>query len=62
MSVTKFTRGFVKTCLEYKINRINCMRDYDIMTDHERGLSLEQLGIKYGISKQAIHKIVHKLQ
>lgn len=62
MSVTKFTRGFVKTCLEYKINRINTIRDYDIMTDHDKGMSLEQIAIKYSLHKSSIYKIVHKLQ
>lgn len=60
--VTKFTRAFVNTCIEYKINRINTIRDYDIVADRDRGLSYEQIAIKHGITKQAVAQIIKKLQ
>lgn len=59
---TQFTRGFVKTCLEYKINRISTMRDYDILTDHEKGMSIRQLAIKHSMSVQGVFNIIHKLK
>jgi len=58
--LTKFSRDFVKTCIEYKINRVSSIRDYDIVKDHESGKSIRQLAIKYEITPKAVFDIIHK--
>lgn len=62
MSITRFSRKFVATCVEYKIARVSTLRDYDIVMDHKKGLTLGQLANKYKLSKQGVFDIIHKYE
>lgn len=57
-SPTNFTRDFIKTAVEYKIAEPSKLRDYDILKDREKGMSQQQLAIKYGLSRQSIINII----
>lgn len=55
----RFSRSHWETAVAYEGSKENILRDYDILKDRERGLSCGQLAIKYGITCQAIMKIVN---
>lgn len=59
--LTEFSKGFIEMMAEKKIaTDKNILRDYDILKDNERGLSLSQLAIKYGLHRDTIKLVVSK--
>lgn len=58
--ILKFSRDFIKTCVQYKICNDTVLRDYDILKSHKEGMSLGMLSIKYSMSVRQIFNIVHK--
>jgi hypothetical protein len=59
--ITEFSKGFIEMMAKKKVaNDKNITRDYDILKDKERGLSLSQLAIKYSLSRQSIKDIASK--
>lgn len=62
MSITRFSKDFVKTCVAYKIAKVSIVRDYEIMEEHEKGLSFQQIATKFGLTRMQICNIVHKYE
>lgn len=61
MRITAFSKQFWKTVVECKgVGNKNVLRDYDIIKDREKGMTLGQLSIKYGLSEKQIHVIINK--
>jgi hypothetical protein len=58
--ITKFTRKFWETCVQYKGTDKIVLRDYDMMKLHERGKSLQQIATKYGLTKRGVIKALAK--
>ena len=58
--ITRFTRSFIKTCVDHKICDDTKLRDYDILKDHAKGMTLGQLSIKYHLSIKHIHHLIKK--
>lgn len=58
--ITRFSRSFIKTCVENKVCDESKLRHYDIMKDHNAGMTLQQIANKYGMTKVGIYNIVHK--
>lgn len=56
----RFSRSHWETAVAYEGSDPLVVRDYDILKDREKGLSCGQLAIKYGITCQAIMKIINK--
>lgn len=55
--ITKFTRAFWETVVAYKGNQPSVLRDYDVLKDHEKGMSYSQLAIKYKIDRSTAIEI-----
>ena len=60
--ITRFSRGFIKTCVENKVSEPEVLRNYDIITAHKDGKTIGQLAIKFGLSKKHIHHIINKYE
>lgn len=60
MKLTSFSKEFWKTAVECKATKKNLLRDYDIISDRERGLTIGQLAIKYKLSEKQISVIINQ--
>lgn len=60
MSLTKFSRAFWETAVAYKGSPPTVLRDYDILKDHERGMSYSQLAIRYKINRATAINICNR--
>lgn len=58
--ITKYSRGFIENMVKDKVAQPETLRNYDIITDHKRGLSYSQLAIKYNLSRMQIIRILKK--
>lgn len=59
--INKYSRTFVENMVNAKMLSEDKLRDYDIVKDHvERGMSYQQLAIKYQLSRRYIITIVSK--
>ena len=56
----KFSRTFWETAVAYKGSEPTVLRDYDVLREVAKGKSYTQIGIRYGISKDTIIRIVKK--
>lgn len=56
--ITKYSKTFIENMVKDKVAEPKVLRDYDILKDRERGLSIGQLCIKYGLSKPTIISII----
>ncbi len=60
--ITRFSRGFIKTCVENKVSEPEVLKYYDIIKAHKEGKTIGQLSIKFGFSKKHIHAIINKYE
>lgn len=60
MSLLKFSRQFWETAVAYKGSDPNVLRDYDILTDLNKGKTWTQIQIKHGVCRTTIANIVSK--
>lgn len=60
--ITRFTRGFIKTCVENKVSEPETLRNWDIIKAHKDGKTIGQLSIKFHLSKKHIHHIINKYE
>lgn len=60
MNPLKFSRGFWEMAHACGGTRDNILRDYDILSDHKKGLTIGQLSHKYGLAKSSVWEIVNK--
>ena len=58
--ITKFSRSFWETVVAYKGNQPNVLRDYDILKCHEKGMSYEQIAIRYKITRRTAIDICNR--
>ena len=58
--ITNFSRAFIQTAVAYKIADPTKIRDYDILKDHEKGMSHGQIAIKHGLSRRSIIDIIQR--
>jgi len=58
--IEKLSRGYWEIAVKHRGCDPLVLRDYDIIKDHERGLSLGQLAIKYCMTKRNIINILKK--
>lgn len=56
--ITKYSKTFIENMVKEKIADPKVLRDYDIIKDRDRGLTIGQLVIKYSLSKQSIISIL----
>lgn len=59
-SPTSFSRIFIQTVIEHRIADPSKLRDYDILSDHKTGMSMQQIANKHGLSKRSVLNIIHK--
>lgn len=57
--ITKYPKELIQTMVKEKIAKSQAIRNYDIITDRNRGLSLGQLAIKYNLTRMQITRIVN---
>lgn len=60
--ITRFTRGFIKTCVDNKVSEPTVLRDWDIIKSHNEGKTIGQIAIKFGLSKKHIHHLINKYE
>ena len=58
--IEKYSKEFIKNMVRDKVASPKILRDYDIITDRNRGLTIGQLSIKYNLSKPTIYSILKK--
>lgn len=58
--ITKFSRDFWKTAVAYGGSDECVLRHYDVLTERKRGLTYEQIAIKFGLSKRQVIRICTK--
>lgn len=58
--MTRFSRSFVATAVEYNIADEEKIRHYDILKDKENGLSAGQIANKHGISRRHVFRVLEK--
>jgi Mor family transcriptional regulator len=58
--LTKFSKGFWEMAVAYGGSNENVLRDYDILQERKRGLTYEQLAIKFNLSRVHIIRICNK--
>lgn len=58
--IEKLSRGYWEIAVKHKGCDPIILRDYDIIKDRERGLTLGQLAIKYNMTKMNVIKILTK--
>jgi len=56
--ITKYSKTFIENMVKDKVAEPKILRDYDIMKDRDRGLTIGQLCIKYSLSKPTIISIL----
>lgn len=56
--ITKYSKTFIENMVKDKVAQPKTLRDYDILKDRERGLTIGQLCIKYNLSKPTIISII----
>jgi len=52
--ITNHSKDFWKAIVAYGVADEKVLRNYDIITDHKRGLSYSQLAIKYKLSRDRV--------
>jgi Mor family transcriptional regulator len=57
--ITKYSKDLISTLVKEKIAKPQSLRNYDIITDRQKGLSLGQLSIKYQLTRMQIIRIVN---
>lgn len=57
--ITKYPKDFISNLVKEKIAKPNSLRNYDIVSDRQRGLSLGQLAIKYDLTRMQIIRILN---
>jgi Mor family transcriptional regulator len=57
--LTKYPKDFISNLVKEKIAKPNSIRNYDIVSDRQRGLSLGQLAIKYELTRMQIIRILN---
>jgi transposase len=60
MKLTKFSRSFWETTVEYGGADVTVLRDYDIIKAKMEGKSNTQIAIKHGISRMTVIRTVKK--
>lgn len=58
--ITKFSKQFIQNMVNEKVAEPRILRNYDIIVDRNRGLSVGQLCIKYAMSKSQILRIINE--
>jgi len=56
--ITKYSKTFIENMVRDKVAEPKILRDYDILKDRDRGLTIGQLCIKYQLSKPTIFAIL----
>jgi len=56
--IEKYSKEFIKNMVRDKVASPKILRDYDIITDRNRGLTIGQLCIKYSLTKPTILDIL----
>lgn len=56
--ITKYSKQFIQNMVNDKVAHPKTLRDYDILKDRERGLTIGQLSIKYDLHKTTILEIL----
>jgi len=56
--ITKYSKTFIENMVKDKVADPKVLRDYDIIKDRDRGLTIGQLVIKYSLSKPTIISIL----
>jgi Mor family transcriptional regulator len=57
--ITKYPKELIQNMVKEKIAKPQSLRNYDIVTDRQRGLSLGQLAIKYDLTRMQIIRILN---
>jgi DNA invertase Pin-like site-specific DNA recombinase len=57
--ITKFSRQFVETAVEYGLADKLKLLHYDILKDREQGKTLSQIAIKRGINVRSVSRILN---
>jgi len=57
--ITKYPKELIQSMVKEKIAKPQSLRNYDIVTDRQRGLSLGQLAIKYDLTRMQIIRILN---
>jgi Mor family transcriptional regulator len=58
--ITKFSRDFCKTVVAYGMADETLVRNHDIISDRKRGMTINQLAIKYHVHRTTIIRICNK--
>lgn len=57
--ITKYSKDLISNLVKEKIAKPTSLRNYDIVSDRQRGLSLGQLAIKYNLTRMQIIRILN---
>lgn len=60
MKLTGFSRGYWEISVQCNASKEIVLRDYDLLKDRERGMSIGQLEIRYNLSRQQVCNILNK--
>lgn len=58
--ITKFSRDFCKTVVAYGMADDNLVRNHDIISDRKKGMTLNQIAIKHGVSRSTVIRVCNK--
>jgi Mor family transcriptional regulator len=56
--ITKYSKTFIENMVRDKVAEPKVLRDYDILKDRDKGLTIGQLCIKYQLSRPTIFSIL----